>query len=124
MALIEDVRVAGTCVVVVDDAGLVLVVRGGAGLGLPRGPVGGGETVAEAAARVVAEQTGVVVEERFAPLGVGPGGAVCLRARPAEGDLAERALWIEPEDLDGLTLAAGVRELIEQAVDAGTARTG
>ncbi|PWW56186.1 NUDIX domain-containing protein [Actinokineospora spheciospongiae] len=95
-------------VLVVDGAGSVLVVARNGSLELPSGVVRVGEAVVEAAARVVAEQTGVAVgdvevegldgEEEF---------SVLLRARPAGGDVAGGGRWVAVGEPGGEV--AGVR---------------
>ena len=110
-----------TAVLVVDDAGLVLMVDRGGRLELPGGVARAGETVVEAAARVVLAQTGVVVEgTTLAGLDSAAEFAVVLRARPVEGDLAEGAVWVEPERIGELPVSAAARERVERVLeDAG-----
>ncbi|EWC61956.1 hypothetical protein UO65_2780 [Actinokineospora spheciospongiae] len=75
-----------TAVLVVDDAGLVLMVDRGGRLELPTGAARTGETVVAAAARAVLAQTGVVVAGASL-VGLDSAGefAVVLRARPVDG---------------------------------------
>ncbi|MCG8917087.1 NUDIX domain-containing protein [Actinokineospora sp. PR83] len=107
-----------TAVLVVDDAGLVLMVDRGGRLELPTGAARTGETVVAAAARVVLAQTGVVVAGASL-VGLDSAGefAVVLRARPVDGDLADGAEWVEPERLGELAVAPGVRERVERGLD-------
>ena len=107
-----------TAVLVVDDAGLVLMVDRGGRLELPGGAVAVGETVVESAARVVLAQTGVVVEgAALVGLDSGVEFAVVLRARPVAGDLVDGAVWVEPERLGELEVGADVRERVESGLD-------
>lgn len=103
--------------VVVDDAGLVLMVRAGAGLVLPGGPLLVGEQAAAGVVRVVGEVTGVLVEVcDLVGVSSTPGFGVCFRARPVGGDLGERAEWVEPECLGELPVDGADRRRVEHVL--------
>ncbi|WP_436495110.1 NUDIX hydrolase [Actinokineospora sp. HUAS TT18] len=115
-----------TSTVVVDDAGLLLMVRQPESdtYLLPAGPPCSGETVSVAAGRVAAEATGVAVEiTGLVGIFTEPGDAfaVCFRGRPVGGKLAGcpgvEALWVEPERLDELNVPTDVRERIEHGLE-------
>ena len=116
----------------IEQDGKVLVVRnrehddGIAGWGLPGGRVERGETLAEAAAREVREETGVAVEIR-APVAVGEWlhethdlfvvfAARILAGTPAaQGDeVAVELQWVAPDEADRLMpwYPGGVRALL------------
>lgn len=103
--------------IVVDDAGLVLMVREGGRLVLPAGPLLLGEPAGDGVVRVVAERTGVDVEVcELVGITSGTGFGVCFRARPVDGDLAPAAVWAEPERLDELPVDGEVRARIEHVL--------
>lgn len=124
--------------VVVDDAGLVLLVRGWGGRGpvhrLPGGPQLAGESAAEAARRSVLADTGVDVEivgvvgvysdpstARCGVDGWSQDFAVCFRGRPVGGALragrsGEEAVWVEPEELDALEVSSSSRSRLEHGL--------
>ncbi|CRK55381.1 Nudix hydrolase family protein [Alloactinosynnema sp. L-07] len=116
-----------TSTVVVDDAGLLLMVRrpDSDSYHLPVGPPCSGETVSVAACRVAAESTGVDVEITGL-VGIfdqpDDAFAVCFRGRPIGGTLAGcpggEAVWVEPERLDELNVPIAVRQCIEHGLDA------
>ena len=103
--------------VVVDDAGLVLMVRRGGLLGLPSGPLLVGEAAADGVARVVAEATGVAVEVcDLVGVTSTPEFEVCFRARPLDGELADGAEWVEPEGLGALPVPREDRLRVEHVL--------
>ncbi|WP_424184789.1 NUDIX domain-containing protein [Actinokineospora sp. G85] len=101
-------------VLVVDKAGSVLVVARDGLLELPSGVARLGETVVEAAARVVAEQTGVVVGD-VGVVGLDGEGefSVLLRAEPVGGEVTDEGQWVAPAELGGGVAAPGVRERVQ-----------
>ncbi|MGX7827379.1 NUDIX hydrolase [Actinokineospora sp. 24-640] len=103
--------------VVVDDAGLVLMVRQGRALELPAGPLFAGETAEAGVARVVAWSTGVLVEVGDL-VGVHSGRefGVCFRARPLTGELRARAEWVEPEEFAALPVPREARLRVEHVL--------
>ncbi|MGW5052224.1 hypothetical protein [Actinokineospora sp. NPDC004072] len=103
--------------VVVDDAGLVLMVRRGGRLELPAGPLLVGEEAGAGVTRVVAAATGVAVEVcDLVGVTGGPGFGVCFRARPNAGELLAGAEWVEPEVLGALPVDAETRQRIEHVL--------
>ncbi|GGS42196.1 MULTISPECIES: hypothetical protein [Actinokineospora] len=116
-AVLDVMQAVVLSAVVVDDAGLVLMVRSGDRLELPSGPLLVGEDAAAGVARVVAAATGVAIEVRdLIGLTGGPGFGVCFTARPAAGDLNGHAEWVEPEELPVLPVRPQTRERIEHAL--------
>ncbi|WP_175482988.1 NUDIX hydrolase [Actinokineospora iranica] len=110
---------------VVDDAGLVLMVRDGGGHRLPGGPQAAGETLPQAAVRAVAARTGVRAEvSELIGIYSDPTEpwsadlAVCFRGRPVSGPLRDGAVWVEPERLGELGIPAASRSVIEQGLAA------
>ncbi|HVK21639.1 MAG TPA: NUDIX domain-containing protein [Actinokineospora sp.] len=114
-----------TSAVVVDDAGLLLMVRrpDSDSYHLPVGTPHSGETVSVAASRVAAESTGVAVEiTGLVGIFDEPNDAfsVCFRGRPVGGKLgsgAAEAVWVEPELLDELNVPATVRQCVRHGLD-------
>ncbi len=112
----------GTCVLVVDDAGLVLLVDDR----LPGGSQRADESLSAAAARAVEGASGVRVEI-VGLVGVysDPADAwseelaVCFRGRPVHGHLRANARWVEPERLDGVAVSAAARSLIAHGLTEG-----
>lgn len=129
-------RIPAVGAVVVDELGRLLLVQRGAPpqrgcWSVPGGAVEPGETLAEAAAREVREETGLIVEigrelwcvdvpidaDRVyevhdflaAPLPSDPPEA------PRAGDDAADARWCTRDDLDRLPLTSGLRELLDGA---------
>lgn len=123
-----------TSALVLDDAGLLLMLRRRGGQGrpdsyhLPGGPQVTGETPAVAAARATLESTGVEVDITGL-IGIysdpsdvvrrpGEGWcqefSVCFRARPVGGfigtlDSFQEPLWVEPERLDAMGVSRATR---------------
>lgn len=112
-------------VVVVDDAGRVLLVQRGhepsrGRWSLPGGKVEAGETPAEAAAREVAEETGLIVDvgEELWSLTIPAGdgkvyevhdfAAQVVGGELSSGDDAAAARWITPEVLGALPVTDGL----------------
>ncbi|WP_018685166.1 NUDIX hydrolase [Actinokineospora enzanensis] len=118
----------GASIMVLDDAGLLLMLRERAGHRLPGGPQPARETLPRAAVRAVEEQTGVMAEitglvgmysdpERSWSTEL----AVCFRGRPMGGRLrVGTAVWVEPERLGALGVPEATRLILEH----GLARSG
>jgi 8-oxo-dGTP diphosphatase len=115
--------------IVTDDAGRLLLVKRGhepeAGRwSLPGGRVNPGEDDGQALVREVREETGLRVEPGALVGAVerpAPGGAVfdihdyaasVSGGRLAPGDDAADARWIDPADIDQLSLTSGLAETL------------
>lgn len=121
--------VLAASVLVHDDAGRVLLVERGRGANigrwsLPGGRVEPGESVEAAAAREVAEETGLQVEigSELERLDVGAAGVTyeihVLLGRVVSGTLragddAADARWCAPSELEALPATTGLREVLE-----------
>lgn len=120
-----DLVIAAAGAVVVDDAGRVLLVRRGhepsRGLwSVPGGKVEAGETLPEAAAREVAEETGLIIDvgDELWALTIPAGDGVTYEvhdfaARVVGGELipgddAAAARWIAPDELGTLEVTDGL----------------
>lgn len=120
-----------------DDGRLLLVQRSDNGLwAMPGGGLEVGETVAQAAAREVLEETGLAVEVNgvvgiysdpkhviaYDDGEVRQQFAVCLSARPAGGALQTssetvQVRWAGPDDLEGLPVHSTIRLRLRHALD-------
>ncbi|WP_436758065.1 NUDIX domain-containing protein [Streptosporangium sp. V21-05] len=130
--------VPGGSAVVIDDSGRVLLHRRrDSGLwALPGGVMDLGETIADAVAREVREETGVTVEITgvvgiysdprhviaYSDGEVRQQFNVCLRARPVSGtahatDEASEVRWVSPAELDVLDMHPTQRLRIGHALD-------
>ncbi|WP_143073437.1 NUDIX hydrolase [Actinokineospora cianjurensis] len=120
--------VVGAGVVVLDDAGLVLLVRADGGYRLPGKPQPATEALPVAAVRAVEALTGVWVEiTGLVGVFTDPGEpwsaelAICFRGRPVGGRLSSaRAAWLEPERLHELPVSEATRTVIEHSLDGET----
>ncbi|MGQ0837964.1 NUDIX hydrolase [Actinokineospora sp.] len=117
--------VVGTSTLVVDDAGLLLMLRRRDARALdtyhlPGGPQFAGESASGAASRAAVECTGVAVEiiglvgVYSEPQTRAQELAVCFRGRPVSGDLRtgdpdQEPVWVEPERLDELNVPPATR---------------
>ncbi|WP_253840680.1 NUDIX hydrolase [Actinokineospora globicatena] len=125
MSLSVRRTVVGAGVVVLDDAGLVLMVRADGGYRLPGKPQPATEALPVAAVRAVEELTGVWVEitglvgvfnDDSEPWSTEL--AVCFRGRPVGGRLSSaRAAWLEPERLAELAVTEATRLVVEHGLD-------
>ena len=120
-----------------QDGRLLLIQRSDNGLwAMPGGGLEVGETVAQAAAREVLEETGIAVEIdgvvgiysdpkhviAYDDGEVRQQFAICLSARPAGGTLQTssetvQVRWVEAKDLDELPLHSTIRLRIRHALD-------
>jgi len=120
-----------------DDGRLLLIQRSDNGLwAMPGGGLEVGETVAQAAAREVLEETGIAVEINgvvgiysdpkhviaYDDGEVRQQFAVCLSARPARGTLQTssetvQVRWVRTDDLDALPVHPTIRLRIRHALD-------
>ena len=121
-----------------DDGRLLLIQRSDNGLwAMPGGGLEVGETVAQAAAREVLEETGIAVEINgvvgiysdpkhviaYDDGEVRQQFAICLSARPTGGapetsPETVQVRWVEPDDLEKLPLHSTIRLRIRHALDA------
>lgn len=126
----QPVLAAGA--VIVDDLGRILMVKRGHDpekgcWSVPGGHVEPGESIREAAAREVLEETGLVVEigdELWCATLPYSGGdtfeihdfaATVVSGRLRAGDDADDVQWLSADDLDGLPMAAGLRDHLARA---------
>lgn len=137
-APIPNSLVPGGSAVVIDDQGRVLLHRRrDSGLwALPGGVINLGETIAEAAAREVHEETGVTVEitglvgiysDPRHVIAYSDGEVrrqfnVCFRARPVAGtahatDEASEVRWVHPDEFDALDMHPTQRLRLDHAFD-------
>lgn len=117
-----------------DDGRLLLIHRVDNGLwALPGGAMNLGETVADAAIREVAEESGIRIEiTDLVGLYTSPGHvmayddgevrqefSVCFHARPQGGELREdgTARWVEIPELDDLSIHPSMRTRINDALN-------
>ncbi|PPK69028.1 NUDIX domain-containing protein [Actinokineospora auranticolor] len=115
----------GAGILVLDDAGLLLMLRSRDGHRLPGGPQPARETLPNAAVRAVEERTGVltritglvgVYSDASEPWSAEL--AVCFRGRPVEGRLrVGTAVWVEPERLADLGVPEATRLVVEHGLD-------
>jgi ADP-ribose pyrophosphatase YjhB (NUDIX family) len=121
-----------------DDGGRVLLVRRGGNdyWALPGGAMNLGESIADAAIREVAEETGILVEiTGLVGIYTNPGHvmayddgevrqefSICFHARPQGGELREdgaeatEARWVEVPGLDELPILPTMRTRINDAL--------
>ncbi|OJG07885.1 NUDIX hydrolase [Pseudonocardia alni] len=130
--------VPSTTAAVRDDRGRLLMIHkiDNDKWALPGGGMDLGESIADAAVREVAEETGLSVEiTGLVGIYTDPGHvmayddgevrqqfSVCFHARPTGGTLREdgtetkAAKWVEPADIDGLTIHPSMRRRIDDAL--------
>jgi 8-oxo-dGTP diphosphatase len=135
--VIQPVRpVAAVGAIAFDQRGRVLLVQRGRppGAGLwtvPGGRIEPGETAAEACAREVAEETGLLAQvgplaELVERIGRGPDGALTyhfvildflveVRGEPVAGTDAAAAGWFTGEELAALPVTEGLLPVLERA---------
>lgn len=129
--------VAAVAAIAFDQDGRVLLVRRGrppnqSAWSAPGGRIEPGESVVQAVAREMAEETGLAVDVVALVAAVdwierGADGQVrrhfvildhLVAVRGGElaaGDDADEAAWFAPEELDGLETTAGLLEVVERA---------